>query len=108
MNKLHVLWTTTNKEVALNMIFMYVLNAKKNSWRDEINLIVWYPSARLVAEDDRLSGKVIELPHAGAHIEACKACADTYDASERLSFLDINVKNMGVSLAGYKKSNKKS
>lgn len=108
MNNLHVLWTSADKEVALNMIFMYVLNAKKNRWWDDINLIVWGPSARLVAEDSQIAGEVIELLHAGIQIEACKACSDIYGVSDRLSSLGIHVKYMGVSLTGYMKSNEKT
>ncbi len=107
MNKLHVLWTTAEKDVALNMIFMYVLNAKKNGWWKEINLIIWGPSARLVAEEPAISAEIIELIHAGIHIEACKACADTYGVSDTLSSLGIDVIYMGVTLTEYLKSGEK-
>ena len=107
MNKLHVLWTTGDKEVALNMIFMYVLNAKKNGWWKEVNLIVWGPSARLIAEEPVISGEIVELIHAGIHIEACKACADTYGVSSILSSMGIDVKYMGVTLTEYLKSDEK-
>lgn len=40
-DKLIVLWTSGDKEVALNMVFMYTLNAKKKGWWDEVGLIVW-------------------------------------------------------------------
>ncbi|PKL11189.1 MAG: DsrE family protein, partial [Spirochaetae bacterium HGW-Spirochaetae-6] len=43
--KLIVVWSTADKEVASKMVFMYTLNAKKFSWWQEITLIVWGPSA---------------------------------------------------------------
>ena len=51
MSKLHLLWTTGEKEVAMKVIFPYLINAKANGWWDDINLIIWGPSAQLTAGD---------------------------------------------------------
>jgi len=39
--KLVVLWTSGDAEVAKKMVFMYVYNAKKYEWWDEITFIIW-------------------------------------------------------------------
>ena len=39
-NKLAVLWTSGDPEVAEKVCFMYTLNAKKQKWFDEVVLIV--------------------------------------------------------------------
>ncbi|MDR3266761.1 MAG: hypothetical protein LBT24_04230 [Tannerella sp.] len=41
MDEIHVLWTTDNKITALNMLALYVLNAKNRDWWKEINVIIW-------------------------------------------------------------------
>ena len=38
MNKLHVLWTTGEKEVAMKVIFPYLINAKANGDRKSTRL----------------------------------------------------------------------
>ena len=47
-NKLAVLWTSGDPDVADNVCFMYTHNAKKQKWFDEVTLIVWGPSAKLL------------------------------------------------------------
>ena len=59
LNKLVVLWTNNDKEVATKMVFMYTLNAKIKEWWKEVCLIVWGPSAKLLSEDAELQ-KYIE------------------------------------------------
>lgn len=36
-----ILWTSGDREVAMEMVFMYALNSKRNSWWDDITLIIW-------------------------------------------------------------------
>ena len=53
-NKLAVLWTSGDPDVAEKMGFMYTYNAKKQGWFDEVVLIVWGPSAKLLTENKML------------------------------------------------------
>lgn len=53
-NKLIVVWTNGDREVAIRMAFMYTLNSKIKEWWNEVSLIVWGPSAKLLAEDTTL------------------------------------------------------
>jgi hypothetical protein len=46
--KLVIVWTSGDREVALKMVFMYTLNAKTRAWWDDITLVVWGPSAKLL------------------------------------------------------------
>ena len=50
-NKLAVLWTAADRDTAQKMVFMYSYNAKKNGWFDEVKLIIWGPTAKLISED---------------------------------------------------------
>jgi len=93
--KLVVLWTSGDREVALKMAFMYTLNSRRFGWWDDITLVVWGPSAKLLAEDQELQEYILKIKEAGVDLKACKACADMYGVSEKLEELGITVKYMG-------------
>ena len=101
-----VLWTSGDRQVALKMVFMYTLNAKRKGWWQEVILIVWGPSAELLSRDAELQGKIEEMKQAGVVLEACKACADQYGVSQDLEKLGIDVKYMGVPLSDYLKEDR--
>ncbi|RLD14255.1 DsrE family protein [candidate division KSB1 bacterium] len=82
---------------------MYTHNAKKQGWFDEVVLIVWGPSARLLAGDKELQAKVRAMMNDGVKVEACIACADLYGVSHILAEMGIDVKGMGVPLTNYLK-----
>jgi len=100
-DKLVVLWTSADKEVAENMVFMYTLNSRINGWWDDVTFIVWGPSANLLANDSTLQSGIKKFIQAGIKVEACKACADNYGVGEKLQSLGIDVKYMGTPLTGY-------
>ncbi|MDQ7097111.1 DsrE family protein [Desulfosporosinus sp. PR] len=102
-HKLAVIWTSGDREVAVRMAFMYTLNSKLKEWWEEVALIVWGPSAKLLAEDTDLQEYVAKIKHAGVELLACKACADSYGVSEALSDLGINVKYTGQVLTDFLK-----
>jgi hypothetical protein len=102
-NKLAVLWTSGDPDVAEKMAFMYTYNAKKQGWFDEVVLIVWGPSAKLLAENKMLQEYVKKMQEAGIKVEACMACARMYDVDSNLKDLGIDLKGMGVPLSNYLK-----
>ncbi len=95
-SKLAVVWTSGDRDVALKMVFMYTLNAKSRSWFNDVTLIVWGPSSKLLSEDAQLQTEVAKMKDAGIELVACRACADGYGVSERLEELGVEVKYMGV------------
>ena len=64
-NKLVVVWTSGDIEVAEKMVFMYVYNARKAKWFDEVSFIVWGPSAKLLSENDKLQEELKEMQEIG-------------------------------------------
>jgi len=106
-DSLAVLWTSGDREVALNMVFKYTLNSKLKNWWNEVRLIVWGPSSRLLSEDKNLQDEIRKMKSAGVILEACKACADKYGVSQRLQQLGVQVRYMGQSLTDYIKAGKK-
>jgi len=105
-DSLVVLWTSRDREVALNMVFMYTFNAKRRNWWSEVRLIVWGPSSKLLSEDKELQDEIKKMKEAGVILEACKACSDRYGVSEDLEQLGIDVRYMGVPLTDYLKEGK--
>jgi hypothetical protein len=93
--KLAVLWTSGDREVALNMVFMYTYNTKKVGWWDTVQLIVWGPSAKLLSQDSELQEYVKKMLSVGVEVVACKACSDSYGVSEKLESIGVVVKYMG-------------
>jgi hypothetical protein len=98
-SKLGVVWTSGDRDVAIKMVFMYTLNAKTRGWFDDVQLVVWGPSAKLLSVDQELQAAIREMAEAGVELVACKACADSYGVSDELTELGVDVKYMGVPLS---------
>ena len=107
MKKLHLLWTTGEKEVAMKVIFPYLINAKANGWWDEINLIIWGPSAKLTASDKDIHRLLKDVSDSGITVEACQACSDAYKVTDKLISLEISVRYMGGPFTEYLNSEDK-
>jgi len=99
-----VIWSSRDREVAQNMVFMYTKNSKLKGWWDKVRLVVWGPSAKLLATDQELQAELGELKEAGVELQACKACADRYGVSDKLGSLGIDVIYMGQPLTEYLKA----
>lgn len=102
--KLLVVWTSGDREVALKMVYMYTLNAQKRGWWKNLRLLIWGPSAKLLANDTELQQEVEKMKAAGVELLACKACSDSYEVSEKLTAIGVEVKYMGVPLTEMLKS----
>jgi hypothetical protein len=97
--KLAVVWTSGDPEVAEKVCFMYTQAAKKASWFDEVVLIVWGPSSRLLAADKELQANVKGMQASGVVVQACVVCADMYGVADDLRQMGIEVKPMGKPLS---------
>jgi len=100
-DRLVVLWTSGDREVALKMVFMYTYNAKARAWWDDITLVVWGPSAKLLTEDRELQEYMQRIMEAGVNVKACKGCSDLYGVSEDLEELGVTVLYIGKELTDY-------
>jgi hypothetical protein len=102
--KLAVLWVSGDRDVAEKSCLMYTHAAKRNGWFDDVVLIVWGSSSRLLAEDAALQEKVKAMIEDGVILEACIACSEMLGVTEELKALGIDVKGMGLPLSNYLKS----
>ena len=94
-NRLAVIWSSGDPEVANKVCLMYTQNAKRQKWFDEVTLIVWGPSAKLLATNRDLQTTIQSMLKDGVKIQACQACSDSYGVSDELRKLGIEVKYMG-------------
>jgi len=94
-SNLGIIWSSADPEVATHMLFMYAHNSIKRGWWQEVRLIVWGPSAKLLVKNVELQKKIKEMAVDGVDVWACKACADKYAISDDLENLGINVVFVG-------------
>ncbi|VAW12617.1 hypothetical protein MNBD_BACTEROID01-1266 [hydrothermal vent metagenome] len=105
--KLVVLWTSGDPYVAERVALMYTHAAKTAHWFSDVTLIIWGPSAKLVAENIKIQEKVQQMQTDGVVIEACVVCANSYGVANDLRKLGFDVKGMGKPLTDYLKSSAK-
>ena len=103
-DKVLVVWTSGDRDVALNMVFMYAANAKRHGWWGDVNLLVWGPSQELLVQDVTLQSELAGMLADGVYVCACKACADRYSVTDRLEDLGIDVFYSGEFLTDWIKS----
>lgn len=106
-DSLVILWTSDDPYLAERMVLMYTHAAKTAGWFEHVTLIIWGPSAKLTAENEDIQEKLIAMQKDGVVIEACVACANSYDVTDELKALGFDVKGMGKPLTEYLKSGKK-
>lgn len=94
-SRLAVVWSSGDPDVAHRVCLMYAHAAATNRWFDEVRLIVWGPSARLLAGDKDLQAKIQAMMKDGVNVQACIVCAESYGVTETLRGLGIEVKPMG-------------
>jgi len=93
--RLCVVWSSGDSDVAKNVCFMYTHAANKAGWFDEVHLVVWGPSAKLLAESPDLQVEIKAMQKSGVVTEACVVCAKRYNVDKKLADLGITVKPMG-------------
>ena len=98
-----VFWSSGDPEVAEKACFMYASAARKNKWFDEVILIVWGPSEKLLSENQNLKEKVAAMQKDGIIVQACVSCSNMYGVTDQLKVCEIDVRRMGVPLTKYLK-----
>jgi hypothetical protein len=106
-DKLVVLWTSGDREVALKMVFMYTINSKLRGWWKDVTLILWGPSSKLLSEDKELQNYIGRIKDSGVELLACKACTDEYGVTEAIEKMGIEVIFMGEPLTNFLKDDVK-
>lgn len=106
-DKLVIVWTSDDPYLAERMVLMYAHAAKTAGWFNEVTLVIWGPSAKMVSENVKIQEKLKTMQKDGVEIQACIACATAYGVVDELKNLDFEVKGMGKPLTDYLKSDAK-
>ena len=105
-NELLIVWTSGDRDVALGMAFMYAGNSRKHGWWDRVTLLVWGASQKLLLADAELQQRLAEMLGLGVRVVACKACADGYQATQKLEDLGVEVFYTGEFLTDWIRSDR--
>jgi hypothetical protein len=89
--ELKILWTTNNKETAMNMVCLYGHNAKIKGWMDDVTILVWGASQELINQDKEVQEKVKQMIADGVNVVACLKCADNLTITQSLKACNIDV-----------------
>ena len=106
-DKLVIVWTSDDPYTAERMVLMYAHASKTAGWFDEVTLIIWGPSAKMVAENIKIQEKLLAMQADGVQIRACIVCANMYEVTDDLRALGFDVQAMGRPLTDYLKSGAK-
>jgi hypothetical protein len=98
-----VLWSSGDPDVAEKACLMYTHAAKRDKMFNEVILIVWGPSEKLLAENAMIKEKVAAMQKDGVIVQACVACANMYGVADDLKVCKVDVRGMGGPLTDYLK-----
>jgi len=102
-NKLLIVWTSGDIEVANKMVLMYSGVMMERKYWDEAILMVWGASVKLLASTPSLQQKVSEIMKSGVHVCACVACVDEYEVRAEYEAMGIDIVHTGVMMTEHLK-----
>lgn len=92
-SKLLVIIATGEKEKALAGL-MYARNAMKRGWMEDVKVVFFGPSERLIVQDEQVADEVKDLALIGESF-ACKAISDRENLSAEVEKLGVKVEYVG-------------
>ncbi len=96
---LNILWINDNPITAELMVFMYATNCLRFKWWDEVQVIIWGATVKLVCEDPKIQALVKNFQAQGGHVSACLRCAERLNTVKELEAIgDIEIILMGEPL----------
>lgn len=90
-NRLHILWTSDNVLTAEHMVMLYAPKTMEFKLWDEVTIIIWGASSKLVAENSHIQELVREAQKAGVKFSACSMCAQELGTTKALQDLDVEL-----------------
>lgn len=103
-DKLLIVWSSGDIEVAKKMVLLYSSVMLPRGYWNEAMLMIWGPSAKLLAENAELQERVIEIKKTGVVVNACVVCTDEYGVSKTLEDIGVELVHTGEYLTNYLKS----
>ncbi|MHA1212585.1 MAG: DsrE family protein [Candidatus Heimdallarchaeota archaeon] len=95
MDRVFIILSSADYEVHKELSFRLALNAHTKKWADEVRVLIWGPTEKILAENKQFQEEVKLLIEAGIDVFACKACSDNYGVSDALTQLGVKVEYVG-------------
>ena len=106
-SRLYILWTNADMITSEKMVMMYATNSMLHHWWEEVTVIIWGATAKLIAENEMIQSKMQIASYAGVKFTACKACTDQLGVTDKLLELGIEIIYWGQELTRLLKENEK-
>ena len=95
VDKLLIVWSSGEIEVAKKMVLLYSSVILPRAYWDEAHLMIWGPSAKLLAENDELKEMLIQVKETGVKLSCCIVCSDDYGVTEELQSMGVEAIHTG-------------
>lgn len=97
-DKLTILWTNADPITAEFMVFMYAENSLYKDWWNEVEIIVWGATTKLIVENKTIQEKLLDIKKKGVKVSFCMACADKLGLVSEIRSLGFELEYMGLPL----------
>ena len=97
-NKLLIVWSSGEPEVAKKLVLLYGSVMLERKYWDEATIMIWGPSAKLLANDKELQKQFLVVKESGVKFNACVVCTDDYGVSNELKELGVELIHTGEML----------
>jgi len=98
MNKLLIVWSSGEVEVAKKLVLLYGSVMLERKYWDEATIMIWGPSAKILAQNRELQEQMKVVQDSGVKFNACVVCTDDYGVSEALVELGVELIHTGEML----------
>ncbi len=83
-NKLYILWTNDNVLTAEHMLLLYATKTMEFKLWDEITIIIWGATSKLVADNENIKNLISDAQKAGVMFTGCIKCAEDLGTKQAL------------------------
>ena len=97
-NKLLIVWSSGEVEVARKLVLLYGSVMLERKYWDEATIMIWGPSAQLLSTDTQLQEQFKVVQRSGVKFNACVVCTDDYGVSDKLRALGVELIHTGEML----------
>lgn len=95
MDKLLIVWSSGEIEVARKLVLLYGSVILPRGYWDEAHLMIWGPSAKLLAENSDVQEMFAKVLETGVKASVCVVCSDDYGVTEQLRAMGIDAIHTG-------------
>lgn len=107
-DKLLIVWSSEEKEVAKKLVLLYGSVMLPREYWAEATIMIWGPSARLLANDEEIQTMMKTVQDTGVKFNACVVCTDDYGVSSKLASLGVELIHTGEMMTEALKSDEYS